>query len=70
MDRLRQRLDSIADAHDLAAVGVTDAAPFVEAHETLVRRVADGLNGSLRFTFAEPASSQPIFGLRFRGPSD
>ena len=60
MDRLRQRLDSIADAHDLAAVGVTDAAPFVEARETLVRRVADGLNGSLRFTFSEPAIATDV----------
>lgn len=60
MENLRRRLDDLAEAHDLAALGIADAAPFDDARAALEHRVANGLNGGLRFTFAEPETATDI----------
>ncbi len=41
----------------LAAVGVTDVAPFVEVRRTLEARSAAGLHAGMRFTYRDPAVS-------------
>ena len=54
MDDIRHQIDAIADEHGLAVIGVADACPFEQAHRVLEKRIEEGLNGSLRFTFSDP----------------
>ncbi len=54
---LQQRVTAAAIAAGADAIGVASADPFGEVENTIRDRVADGLNGPLRFTYDDPAAA-------------
>jgi epoxyqueuosine reductase len=44
----------------LAGLGVCSAAPFTEVRTTIEQRVDEGRHGSLRFTYADPATATDV----------
>ncbi len=60
VDELRQAVDALAVEHGLGAIGVAGADPFFDVATEVRSRVADGLHGGLRFTFADPDTSTDV----------
>lgn len=54
---LTERVLDAGRAAGLVAMGVTTAEPFVDARATLEARKADGLAGTMQFTYRNPARS-------------
>ncbi len=55
-----ERLRAAAEEAGLAGLGVTTAAPFDDARQTIIDRRTAGLNGRLQFTSADPATATDI----------
>jgi epoxyqueuosine reductase len=59
-DRLTSDLGAVAKARGVVGFGVCEATPFDDVRVGIERRRADGLAGSLTFTFTNPARSTNV----------
>lgn len=58
--QLLTRLESLADSHGLAGLGVSDVAPFADVRAEMERRRESGEAGRRRFTYADPAVATDV----------
>jgi epoxyqueuosine reductase len=57
LQALSERLAQVGRSEGLAAVGITTAAPLLDARQQIIHRVENGLHADMVFTFARPERS-------------